>query len=72
MDQELRKAERQGEISQLQMLMHWATLHDRDITVEDLDHILTSLAQFPDQPLARETLKALDEAANESRNNTTG
>lgn len=53
-------AERRGEKYQLLMLKHWMTLHNRSVEVEDIDHILESFKQFPAQPLARETLAALE------------
>lgn len=57
--QEVLKAERRGEYNQIKMLLHWSRLHKINITPEDLSHILRSLEQTPDQPLARQTLAAL-------------
>lgn len=54
-----RLAERRGEVSQLKMLQNWMLLHDLTATTDDIDHILKSLEQFPNQPLARENLAAL-------------
>lgn len=55
----IREAERTGELHQIKMLEHWQSLHGNLITPIDLQHVRRSLEQFPDQPLARETLAAL-------------
>jgi hypothetical protein len=53
------QAERRGEVATLKRLKHWMTLHNRDADVGDIDHLLISLEQFPDQPTASQTLEAL-------------
>lgn len=53
------EAERRGEVAQLKLLKHWATQHDIAVTVDDLDHVLGSIEQLPNQPLARKNLEAI-------------
>jgi hypothetical protein len=53
------EAERRGEMWQLMYLKQWAELHGISIEVSDIDHIISSLDQTPDQPLARVTLNKL-------------
>lgn len=56
---QLKAAERRGEIAQLRMLKHQATLHGARLVYDFVEHTLVSLEQVPDQPLASENLKAL-------------
>lgn len=53
--------EREGELSTLKLMLHWATLHDIQDVKDYAEHAIASLEQVPDQPLASDTLKAISD-----------
>lgn len=64
------EVERRGEIAVMKLMVHHAKLHGLRQQYEYGMHVLKSLEQFPDQPLASQNLRNLELQSNKQEKET--